>query len=266
VPQLSVDRRGAVAVCTIANPPHGYMDEATVAELDTATAELEQDDSVRAVVFTGGVPGVFIQHYSVHEIEAIARQLRDRGVTIDPGRPTPERRLDQVFKRVETMPKPVIAAINGNCMGGGFEFALCCDIRLAEDGPHSIGLPEVNVGILPGAGGTQKLGRLVGTARALEMILRGRTVSPREAAQLGMVHELCPAPVVNRALEIADELAGKSPRAVAHIKKLVRMAGAVPAEEGLALERTLFADLLVAGPALDLMAEMNRGERDIRSR
>lgn len=267
MPQLTVERRGAVALCTITNPPHGYMDAATVPELDAATREFESDPAVRAVVFTGGLPGVFIRHYSVHELAGLSGQLRARALAVDPARPVPERDLDHVFRRIETMPKPVIAAMNGTTMGGGFEFSLACDIRVAEEGPYSIGLPEINVGILPGAGGTQKLARLVGTARALEMILRGRTVTPGEALALGMVHEVAPpGKALERALALAEEMAGKSPAAVAHIKKLVRMATTTPLEEGLALERTLFLDLLVSDEALRLMTEMNEGRRDIRDR
>ena len=228
---------------------------------------MENDPAVRAVVITGGLPGVFVRHYSVHELGALSAQLRAQGVRVDTASTIPERALDLVFRRIETMNKPVIAAINGTAMGGGFELTLACDIRIAEDGPYSLGLPEVNIGILPGAGGTQKLSRLVGVARALEMTLRGRTVSPQEALSLGIVHEVAPAgQVLARALMIAEELAEKAPLAVAHIKRLVRMSAETPLREGLALERTLFLDLLVSDDALRLMTEMNDGHRDIRDR
>src|SRR6185295_15581852 len=119
-------------------------------------------------------------------------------------------------------------------------------------------------GILPGAGGTQRLARLVGAARAAELILRGRTVSPEQAAALGLVHECVAAPALDRALALAEELAGKSPRAFAHIKRLVRDAAALPLEDGLALERTLFLDLLVSDAAQPLLAQTAAGARDIR--
>ena len=265
--QVTIERRGAVAILTLTNPPDGYMDSATVPELDAATAELEGDRSVRAIVITGGLPGVFVRHYSVHELAVLSTGLRAQGVKVDLSSTIPERDLDRVFKRIETMAKPVIAAINGTAMGGGFELTLACDIRVAEDGPYSLGLPEVNIGILPGAGGTQKLGRLVGTARALEMTLRGRTVSPQDALTLGIVHEVAPpGTVLARAMEIAEELAAKAPLAVGHIKRLVRLAAETPLAEGLAVERTLFLDLLVSDDALRLMTEMNEGRRDIRDR
>jgi enoyl-CoA hydratase len=263
--QLSVERDGAVAIITITNPPMGYMDSGTVPELDAATQELAADDGVRAVVLTGGLPGVFIRHYSVVELEGLSRSLRERGVTVDIEQRLPERDLDRVFKRIETMPKPVIAAINGLAMGGGFELTLACDIRIAEEGDYEVGLPEINIGILPGAGGTQKLARLTGMARALEMVLRGRTVSPQEALELGIVQELTPrGGALKRAREMAQEIASKPPLAAAHIKRLVRMTPETPLDEGLALERTLFLDLLVSDDALRLHHTMNSENLDIR--
>ncbi len=265
MPQVRIEREGPVATITITNPPMGYMDAATVPELDAATAELEADTAIRAVVITGGLPGVFIRHYSVHELEQLSRNLRAAGVQVDPSRTVPERDLDRVFRRIETMPKPVIAAINGLAMGGGFELTLACDIRIAEEGDYELGLPEVKVGILPGAGGTQKLARLVGMARALEMTLRGRTVSPAEAHALGIVQELAPAGgALARARQIAAEIANRPPRAAGHIKRLVRMTPETPLAEGLALERTLFLDLLISDEALELMGRMNAGDLDIR--
>ncbi len=266
MPQIAVERRGAVAICTITNPPLGYMDSQTVPELDAVTRQLEADETVRAVVITGGLPGVFVRHYSVHELEELSLRLRAQAVRVDTNARVPERDLDHVFRRIEMMPKPVIAAINGMAMGGGFELALACDFRVAETGAYWLGLPEINVGILPGAGGTQKLARLIGTSRALEMTLRGRTVSPDEALRLGIVHELTPAgQALDRSIALASEITSKPATAVAHIKRLVRSAIATPIDDGLALERTLFLDLLVSDDALRLMHQMNEGSHDIRN-
>jgi len=263
--QISVRREGAVAIVTINNPPMGYMDSGTVPELDRVTAELEADESVRAVVITGGIQGVFVRHYSVVELGALSKALRDRGTVVDIENRVPERDLDRVFRRIETMPKPVIAAINGLAMGGGFELTLACDIRVAEEGDYEVGLPEIKIGILPGAGGTQKLARLVGQARALEMTLRGRTVSPKEALALGIVQELAPpGGALERALAMAKEMAAKPARASGHIKRLVRMSSEATLDEGLALERTLFLDLMVTDEGHDLMARMNDENLDIR--
>lgn len=264
--QLSVEREGAVAVVTITNPPMGYMDAGTVPELDAVTRELETDDGVRAVVLTGGLPGVFIRHYSVVELEGLSRRLREQGVKVDIESRVPERDLDVVFRRIETMPKPVIAAINGLAMGGGFELTLACDIRVAEEGDYEVGLPEIKIGILPGAGGTQNLARLVGMPRALEMAMRGRTVSPKEAFDLGIVQELTPpGAALTRAKAMADEMSRLPARAAGHIKRLVRGTPETPLAEGLALERTLFLDLLVSDEGLERMSKMNAENLDIRN-
>ena len=263
--QLQTERRGAVVLCTFHNPPHGYMDRTTVEELDRFTAEIEADEGVRAVVFRGGIPGVFIQHYSVHELASLAERLRERGTVADPARPVPPRQIDAVYDRLGSMPQVTIAAINGNAMGGGLEFSLACDLRVTEEGPYLLGLPEVNVGILPGGGGTQRLPRIVGTARALELILLGRTISPREAGAYGIVHEVTAlGGAVERALQIAERVASRPARAVAHSKRLVRAAIDSPPSDGFALERTLFLDLLLGDEAVRLMGEMNRGERRIQ--
>lgn len=264
--RIDVRRDGNVAVVRFDNPPKGYMDAPMVDELDAATQALLADDDVRVLVFTGALPGVFIQHYDVAELEALASGLRKRGVKFSEARPAPERTLDRIFDRLGASAKPTIAAINGNAMGGGFEFCLACDLRIAEKGPFSLGLPEINIGILPGAGGTQRLARLVGMARALELVLRGRTVDPGEAAALGLVHEAVDGPVLLRAMQLAHELAGKSALAAGHIKRLIRHAGDMPMAQGLALERTLFLDLLVSDEALPLLQEFVAGTRDIRTR
>lgn len=264
--RLSVARERQVAVVRFDNPPHGYMDALTVDILDEVSRELVADDDVRAIVFTGALDGVFIQHYDVAELNTLGKGLRQRGLKFSEARLAPERTLDHVFERLETAPKAVIAAINGNAMGGGFEFCLACDLRIAQKGPYSLGLPEINIGILPGGGGTQRLARLLGPARTLELVLRGRTVDPDEAARLGMVHEAVDSPVLDRAMAIAHELAGKSALAVRHIKRLIRNAGQQSLAQDLALERTLFLDLLVSDQAERLLQEFVDGTRDIRTR
>ncbi len=264
--RLKLTREKSVAIVRFNNPPHGYMDAPMVDALEILTTELVGDDAVRAIVFTGALEGVFIQHYDVSELNGLSKGLRKRGLSFSEKRPAPERTLDHIFARLGNAPKPVIAAINGNAMGGGFEFCLACDLRIAQKGPYSIGLPEINIGILPGAGGTQRLARLIGPARALELVLRGRTVDPDEAARLGMVHEAVDSPVLERALTIAHELARKSPLAVKHIKRLIRNAGQQSLENDLTLERTLFLDLLVSDQADKLLQEFVDGTRDIKTR
>jgi enoyl-CoA hydratase len=261
---MTMQRDGAVAVVGFGDLPFGCLDQQTVTELAAVVTAIEADAAIRVIVFTGTAPGLFIRHYSVDELVILAERLRARGTHFDPARPAPEHALGTVQRRLEEMDKVSLAAINGTCMGGGFEFALACDIRIAAAGDYPIGLPEINIGVLPGAGGTQKLGRLIGQSRALEMLLRGRTVAPAEALALGMVHEVA-ADALQRGLALGHEIAGKSPLAVAHIKRLLRASYETPLAEGLAMERTLFLDLLTSDEAVELMRRMLNGGRDIRA-
>ena len=243
---IVVERRPDVAIVTFVNPPRGYMNAAQVAELAPVVEALGADASVRVVVFTGGVPGVFVRHYDVGEILVAAGQVRASGLDDAAlmARGTAGNAVTNVFRVIDLMPKPTIAAVNGFCQGGGFELALCCDLRIAEPGDYRIGLPEVNIGIFPGAGGTERLARLIGEARALELILRGRTVGPEEALRLGMVHELAGGGALARALEIAGELARLSPRALADAKALVKNAGDLGLTDALAKSTGMFSTLI----------------------
>jgi enoyl-CoA hydratase len=260
---VTVTIAGGIAVIRFANPPQGYMDEGTEAGLTTAIDQVEGDDAVRAVILTGAQEGVFIRHYDVRVLEARSRKMAARGMVFTPDRPVPEPALHRNLRRIETSPKPYIAAINGVAMGGGYELALACDIRLAQAGDYPIGLPEVNLGILPGAGGTQRLQLLVGQARALEYCLTGRTFTPQQAAEAGLVNACVASPVLDHALTMAQQMASHPPLALAHIKRLIR--GALPDPDRLATERTLFCDLMVRDAAIALMARMNDQGSDIRN-
>ena len=253
----------AIAVARFANPPHGLMDDATEAELAQLVDAVEADDGLVAVVLTGGQPGVFIRHYDVGILEKRSRAMAARGLRFDTSRSVPEPVLHRCQRRIEASGKIWIAALNGTTMGGGYELALACDLRVAQDGDYRIGLPESNLGLLPGAGGTQRLPRLVGEARALEWMLLGRTFGPREAERLGLVNRCCDGDALEEALAIARSLAARNPRALAHIKRLVRLAPGQGDEKALADERTLFCDLMVDPRTIEAMAGMNRGECDI---
>ncbi|MDP6708053.1 MAG: enoyl-CoA hydratase/isomerase family protein [Alphaproteobacteria bacterium] len=261
--EIEVRHDGAVALCLM-SPPGGFMTRTTVAELDAAVAALEDDEAVRAIVLAGAETGVFIRHYDVGELEETALALRDKSFVVDEARLVKPRDVDRLLDRLAGMAKPVIAALNGTAMGGGFELALACDLRIAQPGDHAFGLPEIKIGLLPGAGGTQRLARLVGAARALELILRGRTVTPEEALALGLVHELAEEGALARAMAVAAEITAKPAAAVAHIKRLVRRESALPLAEALAIERTLFLDLLISDAAIERMGAMNRDGLDIR--
>jgi enoyl-CoA hydratase len=237
------------------------MDADTVFEISELMPRLKEAD-VRAVIFTGGIPGFFIRHYSVVALDEAA-QGRSPGRTGPPARRPVN--LHDLLLEIENLPKPVIAALNGTAMGGGWEFAMATDIRVAKDGPYRFGLPEVSVGILPGAGGTQRLTNLVGRNRAIEMMLRARTVPPREALDLGMIEELVPADTLESALDraraIAAEIAARPPLAVAHIKRLARAAVSPVSRDLLSLESQLFGELMGTEEAKALLARVAAAHR-----
>ena len=248
-----VDR---VAIVRFSNPPDGYMDDDTSAGLLDALDRIESDAAIRVAILTGADDGVFIRHFDVRILEERGRALAARGLTFSEARPVPPSPLHNALRRMETTPKPFIAALNGVTMGGGFEIALGCDIRIAEAGDYPIGLPEANIGLLPGAGGTQRLPRLIGEARALEFMLTGRTVTPEKAEHYGLVSACVAAPVLDHAMEMAWGLCAKPARALAHIKRLTRLGAD---DDLLAAERTLFCDLMVSDEGIELMGKMNAG-------
>ena len=181
----------AVAVLFFSNPPSGTMDDLTEGELLEALDLIDAATAVRVVILTGAQEGVFIRHYDVGVLERVGRRMAARGKTFDVSRPVPESPIHVAQRRIEQSERIFIAAINGVAMGGGCEMALACDLRIAQRGNYRIGLPEVNIGLLPGAGGTQRMARLLGQARALELILQGKTIEPDEAQRIGLVSEVC---------------------------------------------------------------------------
>jgi enoyl-CoA hydratase len=248
---LSTRVDSGVAVVTLGSEKRIFFDPEMSDALFEALSALAADDAVRAIVVTGGAPGYFVRHYSVAALIELGERLK--------GQPWPENApyqagsFDKAMQLAETMDKPVIAAISGSAMGGGFEFTLACDIRIAQEGDFQIGLPEINVGILPGGGGTQRLPRTIGTANALMHILMGVTLNPVEAAAKGLVHECVKGKALDRALEIARRLATHTPESVCYIKRLVKSATSMPLNQGLALERNLFMKLCIGEPAIERM-------------
>lgn len=227
---------------------------------------VDADEDICSVVFTGGMPGVFIRHYSAGVLAETAANMSACGMQFDKSRSVPESPYHVCLRRMTASPVAFIAALNGIAMGGGFELALACDIQIALDEDYDLGSLEINVGLLSGAGGTQRLPRLIGEGRAFEMIARGRTVSPAEALEWGIISEIVYRDVVARGMEIAEELSRKSVRAFQNIKQHMRRGLDRPLEEGLADERTLFCDVMVDDEIMKRMSELIVGQRDIRVR
>lgn len=260
---LSTRIDDGIAVVTMGSPARIHLDAEMSDALLAALTALEADDSVRVVVATGGAPGYFIRHYSVAELIVLGNKLQGFGQKRPEDAPYKPGSFARAVRLAEQMRKPVIAAISGTAMGGAFEFALACDIRVAELGDFQIGLPEINIGILPGGGGTQRLPRTIGTAAALMHILMGETLSPEKAAQKGLVHEAVPGKALDRAMEIARRLAGHDPQSVHHVKRLVKSALETPLDRGLQLESNLFLDLCGSDEAMARMkAYVSKGVTD----
>jgi len=251
----------AVRVVELVVRDNGMMDETTVGKL-AADLDAAEAANARAIVLVGTRPGYFIRHYTLDILLDRAEAMSTQAVAFNAARPAPERPYHELLRRIESMPIAVIAAMNGTTMGGGFELALACDLRIAQAGDFLIGLPEVNLGILPGAGGTQRLPRLIGEAKALELIMLGRALPPREALAAGLVHEVVP-DARARALELAAAVAARPAHSIAAVKRLVRNATARPLIEGLREERTLFADALSRPETLRHMREAVHGSRNI---
>ncbi len=197
-----------------------------VQELD----ELAKNDDVRVVVITGAGDKAFVAGADISEFEGRSPVDQYRIMTDS-----------SVFLAVDRFPKPTIAAINGFCLGGGCELAMACDIRIASE-RAKLGQPEINLGLLPGGGGTQRLPRLVGMGAALKLLYTGDFIRADEAHRIGLVDEVVPAgDVAARAKELAEAIAAKSPVALRLIKQAVRTSLRTPLDEGLSQEVSLFA-------------------------
>jgi len=247
---INVRDEGRVRIATLVNPPRNLMNATMVQELHSVVDALEQDDAVRVLMLTGGADGIFITHYDVGELSQISDVMRARDITPRSDELHP---LNRLSLRLRALPQPVIAAINGTAMGGGCELALACDFRIMAQG-FQIGLPEVRVGILPGAGGTQRMARMLGQAKALELMLLGNTVEADEAARLGLVHRAVPASgVLREALALANELASRPRTSVAEIKRCVYQGAELPLEQALKFEQEAFNRTMRSEDAARLM-------------
>ena len=207
---IRVERDGAVAVVAVDRPDAmNALDQPTLAELRNRLTELAGDTGVRAVVLTGAGERAFVAGADIKAMsEMDVDQARAWGAL-----------GHETARLIETMPKPVIAAINGFALGGGCELALACDIRYASSAAK-LGQPEVSIGIIPGWGGTQRLPRVVGIGLAKELIMTGRLVGADEALGIGLVNAVFPPDeLMPKALELAGALAAKSPLVLAAAKE-----------------------------------------------
>lgn len=281
--KIRTRRDGNLGIIEFDNPDGGFLTAEMVVELDRITCDWERDKNIRAIVLTGRHPGTFITHYSPYELAETSAAVnackshsqvkRLRWVTRKIARftqilqrvPLIYRLLDRVgrrgplksllvvnqfhnmLSRWQTMNKVVIAAINGHSMGGGFEIALACDFRLMARGDYALGLPEAISAIIPGAGGTQRLARLVGVNRAVELILTGQLCNADEAERLGLITRAVDEnELLQEALVLARQLAGQPPLSIAGVKRSIHLGSSLPMKLALELETLNFLDACIS--------------------
>ncbi|HTM23942.1 MAG TPA: enoyl-CoA hydratase-related protein [Vicinamibacterales bacterium] len=228
---LLIERDAGVAVLTVNRPKVlNALNTQTLDELRRAILDLKHDDAVRAVILTGAGEKAFVAGADINEL-AVQSPTGGREHAV---------RGQHVLDLIEHLGKPVIAAINGYALGGGCELAMACTIRIAAD-TAKLGQPEINLGILPGYAGTQRLARIVGRGRALEILLTGDQLSAQEAHRLGLVNRVVPAAsLMAEARALAATLAAKAPIAVRYILEAVHKGLEMPFPQAQIFEATLF--------------------------
>ena len=241
---ISTEQDGHVAVVTITNLPMNQLSAALLVELEAEVERLDADDATRAVVLRGGGERAFAAGADIKEFPA----LRDAAAGESGGFP---RGIQSVGHRMDAARKPFVAAIQGYCLGGGLELAMCCDVRICAD-DALLGQPEVKLGLIPSGGGTQRLPRLVGLARAALMNLGGEFVDAPTAYAWGLVEKVVTrAELDEAALAIARSFAARSPHAIAVLRELARTTRDLPLEEGLRREADGFRRCIASDDGIE---------------
>jgi enoyl-CoA hydratase len=228
---VKTENRGGVLVLTIDRPKVlNALNAQTMDEIDGVFKAARSDDAVKAVIVTGAGEKAFVAGADITEL------AQKTPIT---GKETSERG-QEILSSIERFPKPVIAAINGFALGGGCELALACHIRIASE-TAQIGLPEVTLGVIPGYGGTQRMARLLGKGKALELICTGDRVTAEEALRIGLVNKVvAPEQLMPAAEEMARKIMSRGPLAIRAAIEAVMSGSEMPFEEGQFLEATLF--------------------------
>ena len=228
---LQLSDRGAVRIITVNRPEKlNALNAATIDALLAAFTAAATDEHIRVVVLTGAGPKAFVAGADIAEMVTLT-PVQGRDFSL---------RGQRMMRVVETLPKPVIAMVNGFALGGGLELAMCCHLRIASE-TAKVGQPEINLGLIPGFGGSQRLLRLAGRAATLELCLLGTPIDATRAQQLGIVNRVVPAAdLEERTMEIATQLANAAPLALRGILDCVNFGGESAIEEGLAYESAQF--------------------------
>ncbi|TMG48674.1 MAG: enoyl-CoA hydratase/isomerase family protein [Chloroflexi bacterium] len=231
---VRLDKQESIGHIVLDRPPANSYDKGFMEELDAAIEEARGDDTVKAIVVRSANERFFSAGADVSVFAKSNLDAQNAFVVC----------ANEAIGKFEQTPKIVVAAINGHCLGGGLEIALCCDFRIAAEGGYRIGLPEVTLGLLPGTGGTQRLPRLIGRQKALDMMLRGTTLPPQDALAAGIVDQVVPAgELVDRTVERARVYATGPTFAIGRIKLAMVQGFGMRQDEGLKLERELLIQL-----------------------
>lgn len=244
---VSVSReRDGVALVHLNRPPANSYDRAFLDALNAAVDEVRWDGAINGAVLVSDLaPKFFSAGADINGFKNSTQQQRVMTVL----------HAHEILLKIERTPKIFLAVIHGHALGGGLEIALACDLRFAAEGEYRLGLPEVTLGLLPGNGGTQRLSRLIGTSRALDMMLSNGQLSPRRALELGVVDRLVPGErLLEDAIEYVARLSQGPTLAVGNIKIATRLGATLPLEGGLALEREAVWRLFMSADAAEGLA------------
>ena len=259
---LRIEDNGNYIICYLSNPPTHTLTSSGVSEIHSFLDIVEKRDDLRVLAFTGEGKGVFIKHYEVGELANTAeKNLETKEDQQDPKK---LHAFHTMLLRLRDLDPIVIAGINGNTAGGGCEFSLGCDLRIMSEGNFSIGLPETSVGILPGGGGTQRLSRLIGSSRALDLILHAKLLSPEEAYNLGIINELVPEDSFNQELiAYCEDLSNRAPIALQQVKKIIHQGLEMSLEESLLIEQKAFNVTMNSKDAARAMRSLLNSQENI---
>lgn len=238
---VRLEKQGGVGILVLDRPPANSYDYAFLRSFAAAIDDARADEDVRAVVVTSASERFFSAGADVSGFAAGTTRSRMMTALL----------AHESFRKMENTPMVFIAAITGHCLGGGLELALACDLRFASEGSYQIGLPEVNLGLFPGSGGTQRLPRLVGLARGIDLIANATTMGPAQAKELGIVDRLFPdgAACKEAAIEYATRLSAGPTVAIGHAKLAITQGFGAPIDLGLAIEREAISRVFVSSDA-----------------
>lgn len=242
---LETTEEDGITICTLFNPPENTIVAPQVTEMHEMFDKLEADGTSRILILTGRDPEVFLKHYEVAELTGLSKMWQENPNTDIPHTKLEFHDINRLVRRMESSPVITIAAINGNAGGGGCEISLGCDFRLQKEGDYRFGLFEVLIGIIPGAGGTQRFVRLLGAAKAMDLILHGQMLTPQEALDLNLVHRVFPAETYwDDVMAFARNLLKNSEVAMAVAKRMIRHGPDMPMDEALKFEQSGFNETM----------------------